>query len=132
MPDDPHSQSTTKRKDYICASLLLLASLLSITITTLSLLKYITSYHKFPDSERTNGMIIYTILLITACAPLCGVLGIMVAAMYYWKNRSKYGKYKVRMCKQRRGYCIYVGDGVDGKIVGDARRNNDRSLEWCR
>jgi hypothetical protein len=71
-------------------------------------------------------MIIYTTLLITACAPLCGILDIMVAAMYYWKKRSKYGKYKVKMRRQGRGYCVDASDGVDGKIVGDVRRINNR------
>jgi hypothetical protein len=112
------------KKHYMCGSLLLLESAIAITIFTLSLREYTLWYRTTHHLQRTNDLIIHTTLFIATCAPLCAILGVMVGVIYYWRNRTKYGRYESSMRRQGRGYWTDPADAEEVRRWTEAKKIN--------
>jgi hypothetical protein len=106
------------------ASLFAISLGFSTTLFAISYRKYTTWYRTTRHLKRTNDLIIHTNFFITTCAPLCAVLGIVVASAHYWRKRRKYGRYNVTMRRKGRGYWIDPSDKVDQVREEEARRIN--------
>jgi hypothetical protein len=125
MTDNPTTKPPKNyKKYYVCGSLLLLESAIAITIFTLSSRKYAIWYHTTHHLRRPNDLLIHITIFIATCAPVCAMLGVLVGTLYYWRKRTKYGKYEASMRQQGRGYWIDPADAEEANLWTEARKTN--------
>jgi hypothetical protein len=113
------------KKRYICGSLLILQSSVAFAIGYFSTRKFLTWWNTTHSLHHQNDLAITLAVYIISCAPLCSVIGVLAAALYYTRKRRRHGKFDVKMRRKgRRGYAFDPMDEVDGAKTEETERLN--------
>jgi hypothetical protein len=113
------------KRRYICGSLLFLQSSIAFAIGYFSTGKFLTWWNTTHSLHHENDLTITLSVYIISCAPLCSVIGVLAAGLYYTRKRGKYGKFDFKMRRKgRRGYAFDPKDEEDKAKAKEAERLN--------
>jgi len=132
MPEKPpeHNHkpqtSTKRRKRILLVIVFCITFALAATIFAFGARKFYWWYQTARPRKRQNDVLFYTIEFLVISIPICAYPGMLVAMVYYWRKKSKYGEFQSQMRRNQdgRGYWIDPSDMEDKKKAAEASKMN--------
>lgn len=118
--------STKRRKRILLVIPFCITFAFAATISAFSAGKFYWWYQTARPRKRQNDDLFYTIEFLVISIPICAYPGMLVATVYYWRKKSKYGEFQSQMRRNRdgRGYWIDPSDMEDKKKAAEASKVN--------
>jgi hypothetical protein len=114
------------RKRWNAGLLFLVIAIMGIIFTAFGYMLFATWWKNEQPQQRPNDLSMHIAMVIFSCIPVSSIIGVLLAALYYTRKRSKYGKYRKEMRREgKRGYHFDPRDAEDEKKAKAAKIIND-------